>query len=118
MVARLQWLWLLVALLAGEKLMISDVYLLLPQTLHIASNSRIVAYHIRAYEGCYTWSSADPRIASIRQLQVSSPGEKSGERLVSEYQGNACYAEAVIEPVARVEAPPAIVVTAYDKSKF
>ena len=117
MVARLQWLWLLVALVAGEKLKISDVYLLLPQTLHIPSNSRIVSYHIRAYEGCYTWSSADPRIASIRQVQISSAGEKPGERLVSEYQGNTCYAEAVIEPVARVEAPPAIVVTAYDKSK-
>jgi hypothetical protein len=117
MAARLLCLCLLAALLAGEKLKISDVYLLLPQTLHIPANTRIVSYHIRAYEGCYTWSSADPRIASIRQIQISSPGEKPGERLVSEYQGNTCYAEAVIEPVARVDAPPSIVVTAYDKSK-
>lgn len=118
MVARLLCLALLTALTAAEKLQISDVYLLLPQTLHVPTNTRMALYHIRAYEGCYTWSSSDPRIASLRQLQVSSSGDKPGERLVSEYQGGPCYSEAVIEPVARVDAPPAIVLTAYDKSKF
>lgn len=117
MAARLLWLALFTAGVLGQKLKISDVYLLLPQTLHIMSNTRIAAYNIRAYEGCYTWNSADPRIASVRQIQATGEADTSSERLLNEYNGQVCYPEAVIEPIAKVDSPPAIVVTAYDKSK-
>lgn len=104
---------------AGKR-RISDVYLLLPQTLH-APNARHVHYKIQAYEGCYRWGSANPKVVALTEipggiLPMNTDGLEPS--LLRDSYGKDCYPEAVLEPVATVDRPPVTLVTAADQCKL
>ena len=95
---------------------ISDVYLLLPQTMH-APSSKHVQYKIQAYEGCYQWSTANSKIVALSQVPgpilVFDPDSPypSSER---SSEGMTCFPEAVLKPISTVESPPVTLITATD----
>ncbi|CAG9312231.1 NUP210 [Blepharisma stoltei] len=96
---------------------ISDVYLLLPQTLH-APNARHVHYKIQAYEGCYRWSTANPKVVALTEIPggiLPMNSEGSDTNLMRDSYGKNCYPESVLEPVATVDRPPVTLVTAADQ---
>ena len=115
------WLIPLLILLTGSlgaKRKISDVYLLLPQTLH-APNARHVKYTIQAYEGCYRWTTANSKVVALTELSSDSfsfDPDCQNPSLVREFQGLECYPGALLEPVAVVEHPPVTLISALDQT--
>ena len=102
----------------GAKPKISDVYLLLPQTLN-APDARHVKYTIQAFEGCYKWVSANSKVVAVTPLtseRFTFDQDCQNPSLVREYQGLECYPGALIEPVATVDHPPITLVTAIDQT--
>ena len=102
----------------GAKPKISDVYLLLPQTLN-APDARHVKYTIQAFEGCYKWVSANSKVVAVTPLaseKFTFDQDCQNPSLVREYQGLECYPGALIEPVATVDHPPITLVTAVDQT--
>lgn len=102
----------------GAKRKISDVYLLLPQTLN-SPNARHVKYTIQAYEGCYKWTTANSKVVAVTQLTsecFSFDSDCQNPALVREFQGLECYPGALLEPVAVVEHPPITLITAIDQT--
>lgn len=98
---------------------ISDVYLLLPQTLN-APNAKHVKYVIQAYEGCYKWYTANSKVVAVTELNSENfqfEGDCQDPSTVCEFHGLECYPGALLEPVAMVEHPPVTLITAVDQTK-
>lgn len=115
------WAYIIVLLLTGSlgaKRKISDVYLLLPQTLHVP-NARHVKYAIQAYEGCYRWTTGNSKVVALTELSIDSfnfDPECQNPLLVRDFQGLECYPGAMLEPVAVVEHPPVTLISAIDQT--